>query len=149
MHVRRAAILDTVQIARLSSQLGYPLSDAESHERLTTLLSLPTQVVFVVDSGSGLAGWASGELRISLESGLRVEITGLVVDETRRHQGLGTLLMSHIERWALSQNCSILLVRSNVARQEAHPFYERLGYQRAKTQHSYKKVLHADAELSR
>jgi hypothetical protein len=78
MHVRRAAILDATQIARLSSQLGYPVTDAEGHERLAKLMSLPTHVVFVADSGSGLSGWASGELRISLESGSRVEITGLV-----------------------------------------------------------------------
>jgi GNAT superfamily N-acetyltransferase len=65
------------------------------------------------------------------------------VDETTRRQGVGTLLVSHIERWALSQSCSILMVRSNVARQEAHPFYDRMGYERAKTQHSYKKVLNS------
>jgi hypothetical protein len=28
-----------------------------------------------------------------------------------------------------------------VARTESHPFYERLGYARAKTQHAYRKRL--------
>ena len=32
-------------------------------------------------------------------------------------------------------------VRSNVVREESHPFYERLGYTRAKTQHVYRKAL--------
>jgi hypothetical protein len=32
-------------------------------------------------------------------------------------------------------------VRSNVARLESHPFYERLGYVRTKTQHAYAKQL--------
>ena len=35
----------------------------------------------------------------------------------------------------------MLLVRSNVTRPESHPFYERLGYERIKTQHSYRKTL--------
>jgi hypothetical protein len=32
-------------------------------------------------------------------------------------------------------------VGSNVVRPESHPFYEHLGYQRAKTQHAYRKRL--------
>jgi hypothetical protein len=32
-------------------------------------------------------------------------------------------------------------VRSNVARELSHPFYESLGYERAKTQHVYRKTL--------
>jgi GNAT superfamily N-acetyltransferase len=141
MHVRRAAIFDAAQLAQLSALLGYPISDAQAHSRLSQLLESPTHVVFVADSGSGLAGWASAELRISLESGMRVEITGLVVDAATRRQGLGRLLTGHIERWARAQNCPVLFVRSNVARSESHPFYERLGYVRIKTQHSYSKDL--------
>jgi len=48
-----------------------------------------------------------------------------------------------LERWALEKQICDLFLRSNVARPEAHPFYERLGYERTKTQHAYKKVLHA------
>ena len=35
----------------------------------------------------------------------------------------------------------VIAVRSNVARTESHPFYERLGYVRTKTQHAYRKHL--------
>jgi hypothetical protein len=34
-----------------------------------------------------------------------------------------------------------MAVRSNVDRADSHPFYERLGYVRAKTQHAYRKRL--------
>jgi hypothetical protein len=34
-----------------------------------------------------------------------------------------------------------MAVRSNVTRTESHPFYERLGYARVKTQHAYRKRL--------
>jgi hypothetical protein len=34
-----------------------------------------------------------------------------------------------------------MTVRSNVVRAESHPFYERLGYVRSKTQHAYRKHL--------
>ena len=113
------------------------------HVRLSLLLTLPTSVVLVADAGEVLSGWGSADLRVSLETGLRVEITGLVVDASKRRLGIGRLLVNHLERWAADKNCPILLVRSNVVRQESHPFYEGLGYERTKTQHSYKKVLNA------
>jgi len=143
VHIRQASILDAAQIARLSAELGYAASEADVYNRLSLLLALPTSVVLVADSGAGLSGWGSAELRVSLETGPRVEITGLVVDASKRRVGIGRLLVNHLERWAADKNCPILLVRSNVVRQESHPFYEGLGYERTKTQHSYRKVLNA------
>jgi hypothetical protein len=43
--------------------------------------------------------------------------------------------------WAAGRALDVITVRSNVARAESHPFYERLGYVRAKTQHAYRKHL--------
>ena len=36
---------------------------------------------------------------------------------------------------------ALMTVRSNVVRHESHPFYERVGYERTKTQHAYRKRL--------
>ena len=41
----------------------------------------------------------------------------------------------------------VLVVRSNVARESSHPFYEALGYKREKTQHVYRNAA-APVELS-
>jgi GNAT superfamily N-acetyltransferase len=141
--VRQVSILDAGQIARLSAQLGYPASEAEVHSRLSELLSSRASVVLVADNGAELVGWGSAELRVSLETGPRVEITGLVVDASSRRLGIGRLLVKHLESWAVNQGCPVLLVRSNVTRRDSHPFYEGLGYERTKTQHSYRKVLNA------
>jgi hypothetical protein len=43
--------------------------------------------------------------------------------------------------WVIAQGLDTIVVRSNVARAESHPFYERLGYTRTKTQHAYVKML--------
>jgi len=42
---------------------------------------------------------------------------------------------------ATGQGLGDIAVRSNVARIESHPFYDRLGYRRVKTQHAYRKRL--------
>ena len=45
------------------------------------------------------------------------------------------------EGWARSRGLPFLIVRSNVVREIAHPFYLALGYSREKTQHYYRKAL--------
>lgn len=78
---------------------------------------------------------------MTLESGERIEIVGLVVSAAVRQGGVGRRLVDDAEQWAVSQGFDTIGVRSNVARAESHPFYERLGYVRGKTQHVYGKAL--------
>jgi N-acetylglutamate synthase-like GNAT family acetyltransferase len=141
LQVRIATQQDVAEISRLCTQLGYPSSQEVMGERLAQLLCSPNHAVRVACEGHALAGWASGEVRVTLESGTRAEITGLIVDATVRRSGVGRLLVAEIEAWARGIGCGEVVVRSNVSRLESHPFYENLGYGRAKTQHAYKKVL--------
>ena len=76
-----------------------------------------------------------------IESGERVEIVGLVVDEQARRTGTGRRLVAAAEDWARARGMPELFLRSNVLRTEAHPFYEQLGFLRTKTQHAYVKPL--------
>jgi GNAT superfamily N-acetyltransferase len=69
-------------------------------------------------------------------------IAGLVVDQRFRHHGVGRALMQHAEAWAAHRGSKSVSLRSNIVRDEAHAFYERLGYERVKTQHAYRKHLH-------
>jgi len=60
-----------------------------------------------------------------------------------RGRGAGRQLVEAVERWAAARGLDEISVRSNVVRPDAHPFYERLGYIRAKTQHAYRKAVAA------
>ena len=140
--VRAARVADAAQIARLSAQLGYPESDEVFAARLRQLLPLPQHAVFVAaDDGAALLGFIAVEHRLTLETGERVEIVGLVVDADARRRGLGRALLAAAEAWARGTGTPELVVRSNVVRAESHPFYEGAGYRRAKTQHVYRKTL--------
>ena len=81
------------------------------------------------------------ERRYTLESGEFVEIVGLVVDAAARGHGVGRALVAEAEAWVLEQGFDAIRVRSNVARDASHPFYENLGFARIKTQHAYRKAL--------
>ena len=49
--------------------------------------------------------------------------------------------MQRAEEWAREKGCATVGVRSNVIRERAHAFYERIGYKHIKTQKSFHKEL--------
>ncbi len=142
LSIRDAQPGDSEEMARLCADLGYPVSPTEMRDRISSLLRRGDHWIAVAPGQeSALLGWIAAEHRLTLESGERVEIVGLVIDPAARRQGLGKALVSRAERWAVSRGVSTVFVRSNTARNESHHFYERLGYQRTKTQHAYAKGL--------
>jgi GNAT superfamily N-acetyltransferase len=135
---------DAAAIARLSGQLGYPVAVQALGMRLQGLLASEDQAVYVATDATGVVvGWIHGAEQLLVESGLRCEILGLVVDEPVRRGGIGRRLVEALERWARTRGLGEVSVRSAVSRTESHPFYEQLGYDRVKSQHVYRKRLGA------
>ncbi|MFC7405229.1 GNAT family N-acetyltransferase [Georgenia alba] len=143
IQIRPIRATDARQVTGLLAQLGYPTEFDEVTSRLSGILGSPWQhvLVAVAADGSRLDGYVSVERRLSLSGGERVEITDLVVDSQVRRSGLGRALVAAAERWALQEGLHTVLVRSNVARGESHPFYAGIGYQRTKTSHTYRKEI--------
>lgn len=141
--IREARPADAGEMSRLAAELGYPMSSGEMTRRMARLLSDPRHCIVVATSGAGdrLLGWMHVEHRISLEGGERGELMGLVVDMTARRSGVGRKLVSAAEDWVAAKGLRELVVRSNIARELSHPFYEALGFARAKTQHVYAKTV--------
>jgi GNAT superfamily N-acetyltransferase len=144
--VRRAAATDAARLAVLSAELGYPAPAEALADRLDSLLRRDSDIVLVAErADGGVVGWVHGSEQLLLESGRRCELLGLVVDGRHRGLGVGRLLVTAVEQWAWERGLDQMAVRSNVTRSESHPFYERLGYVRVKTQHAYRKRLAAPA----
>lgn len=140
--LRSAELSDAGEISRLSAQLGYPAPVDAFQARMRKLLASPKHAVFVAEADDGrLAGFIAVEQRLIIEYGERAEIAALVVDAEIRRGGVGRTLVAAAERWAAELGMQDLVVRSNAARSESHPFYESLGYERTKTQHVYRKPL--------
>ncbi|HVL69088.1 MAG TPA: GNAT family N-acetyltransferase [Vicinamibacterales bacterium] len=141
-NVRRAAIGDAAALVELTVQLGYPSDPDAITARLDDLLVRDDHQVLVTCDGDGRAvGWIHVAERRLLESPPHAEILGLVVHRDYRRQHRGERLVSAAEAWAAGRALAFVSVRSNVTRAESHPFYERLGYVRAKTQHAYRKQI--------
>ena len=141
--IRRAKADDCAEIARLATQLGYPVTPKAMGARLKRLIGSEADAVFVAQTadGAALLGWIHAVLSQYLESDFRVEITGLIVDETVQRKGLGRALVAQVEAWARRRGAVQASVRCRTTRPEAHRFYEGLGYGQYKTQIVFRKPL--------
>jgi GNAT superfamily N-acetyltransferase len=142
VQIREAALDDAAELAELSGQLGYPSTTEQISRRLLGILKGAERTAFVADIGDGkLAGFVGLQIMRTLEADPRVEVTALVVRDDHRSQGIGKVLMGRAEEWARAQRCEVVGLRSNVIRERAHTFYERLGYEHQKTQKAFRKRL--------
>jgi GNAT superfamily N-acetyltransferase len=138
--VAAARMADARVISALSRDLGYPGTVKAVRERLRFLLSQDDQRVAVAVRPNGaVCGWIQAQRSVSLETGLRVEIVGLIVSESMRRKGVGRALVAQAETWASEISAEAVIVRSNRKRVESHAFYPSLGYVSTKTQVVYRK----------
>lgn len=140
--IRNFEIEDLCEIARLTSQLGYPTSIGKILPRLQRLQSNPDHRILVAeDEKLGVIAWIHTRIDLTLASDPKIEVVGLVVDERKRGQGIGRILMREAEKFARDMEYKMVRLRTNVARDDAHKFYERLGYNLKKTSHMFVREL--------
>lgn len=139
--IRSVQLEDAAQIAKLSDLLGYPQSVQTAQQRINRLKDNHEHEIYVAQVlDARVIGWIHSFISDSLVSGRQAIILGLIVDSDYRACGVGRLLIQSAEQWAQLQGCRRILVSSNVVRQPAHQFYQRVGYTPLKTQ----LVLHKD-----
>ena len=139
--IRTATLQDGIPLARLAVQLGYPSNPEQVTSRLARIQSRPDQAVFVADLDGQIAGWVHVYACPTVESELYAEIGGLVVDEQQRGRGVGKALMAQAEDWVREHGIREVRLRSNIIRKEAHLFYAAIGYEKIKSQFTFRKTI--------
>ena len=127
--VRDADAQDANAVAALISRLGYPTNESEMGSRLAAISQDPTYRTFVATVGTMVIGVACGGLgRYYEKNGLYGRLVLLAVDDQWQRRGIGRALVTAVETWAYAQGANLMLVNSGHHRNDAHRFYERLGY---------------------
>ena len=130
MVIRQAESADAPQVAELLGELGYPTNASETAERLAR----GTEAIFVaVDNQKTLAGLIAIWSQLPLVRARPVaRITAMVVRSDSRRQGIGRSLVERATSWASSAGCEGIELTSGIGpeREDAHRFYEGLGFQR-------------------
>lgn len=140
-HIRPCHSLDRDRLHLLAGQLGYTTTPEQIQQRLERIQNNPAHHLCVVTLNNNLdnplddnsdpnqvIGWAQAQVSDLIIIPKQAILFSLVVDSHYRHQGIGKLLMQHIEQWAKLQGCEGVMLYSNRQRQEAHLFYEAIGY---------------------
>lgn len=140
--IRTARSYDAPAIAELCGELGYPSTRQQMVKRLAAIEGNADGRVFVAEDGQGrVIAWLQVALATQLCDDACAQVTGFVVAQPMRGQGIGGQLIAAAEAWARTRGAQRILVRSRVERECAHQFYERAGYARLKTQLVFSKAL--------
>jgi GNAT superfamily N-acetyltransferase len=142
MRIRKAEAADSKELADLACQLGYPVDEAKVLRGIQKIAESDGEAVLVAaDEDNKVIAWTSLRIVETFYSRPTVEISGLVVDEDRRGQGIGKRLMAEAEAWARAAGHTRLRLRVNMTRKDALSFYERLGFGKTKEQSVYEKEV--------
>jgi GNAT superfamily N-acetyltransferase len=141
VQIRLIGTADAEAVAGLSGELGYPASAAAMEERIRNYARLTDRVVFVACQDGAVIGWIDVGIVHHLQVEPNGEIGGLVVSHTCRNLGLGAKLIARAEQWVKERGLTRMIVRSQIAREAAHRFYLREGYERTKTSAVFSKTL--------
>jgi GNAT superfamily N-acetyltransferase len=134
--IRTARPADAAALAVLSSELGYPSTEAQVRKRLH-LVEDPERDVLVADALDGLAGFVDIHVQRLVEADPFGEVGGLVVAESHRGQGLGGALLDAAAAWCRQRDLTEMWIRANLARVGPHAFYEAIGCRVVKDQRVY------------
>jgi len=125
---------DAPAIAALSLQLGYSITAEKTAAQIIAISNSPNDVAYVAVDGHTVIGWIHVFRTLRLECDPYCEIGGLVVEQLYRGNGIGKILIDNARPWCREKKCSVLRVRSNVKRTDAHKFYEQVGFTTIKQQ---------------
>jgi GNAT superfamily N-acetyltransferase len=128
--IRPATADDGPELARLLSQLGHPTSAEDLAARWPAFAAEHVALVAVDAAGAVLGAMTLGQMRVLHRPQPVGRISALVVDESHRGQGVGRALVAHAEQRLRADGCGMLELTSRVDREDAHAFYEHLGFAR-------------------
>jgi N-acetylglutamate synthase-like GNAT family acetyltransferase len=135
--LRPAEPADAGALTALALQLGHHttlLSDVRAQ------LEQPAEVrhtLLVAVLAGRVVGFVELEARVSLPVGRWAELTTLVVEESLRGRGVGSVLVEGARAWALGQGLRRLRVRTRSEREATARFYEKAGFRLCKEQRVY------------
>lgn len=143
MQIRPMRETDLAEVEFLAAQLGYPTSGKDLRRRFREIDGYEDYALLValLDDGT-----VAGYIQVNFEpktllSEARADIAALIVRESHRSRGIGAELVAAAEVWARSKGISLMRVRSNAVRLDAHRFYVRQGYTVSKTSSIFVKSL--------
>ena len=131
VRIRVARLSDAPGLAALMCELGYETANNEMRARLESILADARCSTFVAEIGKALCGMIGTLTHMSHEhDDLSGKIVALVVSNKHKRSGVGRALIAAAEKDFAKRNVMRVTLTTRFERDEAHQFYEKLGYSR-------------------
>ena len=118
--------------AQLDGDSSPSMDPSRAEELWDIMEGYPDYQVHVVESGGTIVGTFSLLVVVALSHrgvpGALVE--AVVVDEKCRNRGVGEAMMRRAMEIARAKGCYKLVLSSGIQREDAHRFYENMGFER-------------------
>ncbi len=132
---------DLPSLEPLLVQLGYDIAQDEVARRLSAVIEAPGHCLEVAEREGCIVGFIHFYARAAIEKPPEVIVQALVVDDSLRGGGIGRKLMQRAEEWAAANGHPSVALGTQTSRDDAHAFYQRLGYRVAATSHLMRKSV--------
>ena len=131
VRIRAAKLSDASEIAALMCELGYDTASNEMRARLKSILPDAHSRTFVAKISKELCGMIGTLTHMSHEhNDLSGKIVALIVSRKQRCSGVGRALIATAEKHFARRNVTRVTLTTRFERDEAHRFYEAVGYAR-------------------
>lgn len=122
---------DMEALAELMTQLGYPTRASEMQMRMETILANKSYATFVAVNNGRVCGMIGTFAQQTYEhNSPSAKILALVVSDKMRGRGVGQALIEAAEQDLARKNIKRIAVNARFEREQAHKFYQNLGYKK-------------------
>ena len=119
---------DSDAIVPLANKMR-PDIDAETmRDYLAEMFKFPTYHCFGLWQNGKLVATSNGWITVRFYSGKQLEVDNVIVDPDLRSQGVGKYFFTHIQDWALQNDCKTIELNTFVQNSKSHKFYFNEGY---------------------
>ena len=142
---REINIEDTQEVAEIcKAALGYNVDVENVRRQIEKLTNNKKQHIIIGyedENTRKIIGFVHAQMYESFYSDLGLNILGLAVNPDFQGRGIGKKLMKRLEQYAVENSISFIRLNSAMKREDAHNFYEYIGYTCDKVQKRFIKVF--------
>ena len=142
---RKINTADAQEVAEICKvALGYDVDVENVKTQIEKLTNDKNQHIIIGYGDEGIRkiiGFVHAQMYESFYSDLGLNILGLAVNPDFQGRGIGRKLMKRLEQYAVENSISFIRLNSALKREEAHKFYEHIGYTCDKIQKRFIKVF--------
>jgi GNAT superfamily N-acetyltransferase len=129
--IREFSFSDIDAITELMDDLGHPATKEQMIKRMENISSNPMYCTYVAEHEGNVVGMVGLRQLYSYEGdNVAVQISALVTKANYRGKGIGKELVRQAEKWAKENGANVIVLTSGnrPEREDAHQFYNHLGY---------------------